>query len=86
MVGRGKDRDGNVRFMASHYLYEPEFCHPASGSEGTSREECSGCPLSVLSTEPTLASLEALNDWLELRKEIWQQTPHRTMHGTIADL
>lgn len=32
-IGRGKERDVNVRFMAmaSHYLYEPEFCNPASG-------------------------------------------------------
>jgi hypothetical protein len=34
-VGRGKERDVNVRFMAmaSHYLFEPEFCNPASGWE-----------------------------------------------------
>jgi len=32
-VGRGKKRDVNVRFlaMASHYVFEPEFCNPASG-------------------------------------------------------
>src|SRR5690606_29106637 len=32
-IGRGKERDVNVRFqaMASHYLFEPEFCNPASG-------------------------------------------------------
>jgi transposase len=34
-VGRGKERDVNARFlaMASHYLFEPEFCNPASGWE-----------------------------------------------------
>ena len=31
----GRDDAGNVRFlaMASHYVFEPEFCNPASGSE-----------------------------------------------------
>jgi hypothetical protein len=34
-VGRGKERDVNVRCtaMVSHYLFEPEFCNPASGWE-----------------------------------------------------
>ena len=34
-VGRGKERDVNARFlaMASHYLFELEFCNPASGWE-----------------------------------------------------
>jgi transposase len=34
-VGRGKERDVNARFlsMASHFLFEPEFCNPASGWE-----------------------------------------------------
>jgi transposase len=34
-VGRGKERSVNLRFqaMTNHYLFEPEFCNPASGSE-----------------------------------------------------
>src|SRR3954451_14594803 len=34
-VGRGKERSVNLRFqtMTSHYLFEPEFCNPASGWE-----------------------------------------------------
>lgn len=30
-IGSCEERDVNVRFMAmaSHYLYEPEFCNPA---------------------------------------------------------
>lgn len=34
-VGKGKARDVNPRFqaMASHYLFEPEFCNPAAGWE-----------------------------------------------------
>ncbi len=34
-IGRGKARTVNSRFqaMASHYLFEPEFCNPAAGWE-----------------------------------------------------
>ena len=34
-VGRGKVREVNARFraMASHFLFEPEFCNPAAGWE-----------------------------------------------------
>ena len=34
-IGRGKERQVNARFsaMASHYLFETEFCNPASGWE-----------------------------------------------------
>lgn len=34
-VGRGKERDVNVRFLAmvTRYLLEPEFCNPTSGWE-----------------------------------------------------
>lgn len=34
-VGKGKQRDVNARFkaMASHYVFEPEFCNPAAGWE-----------------------------------------------------
>src|SRR3546814_1720617 len=34
-IGAGKVRQVNARFaaMASHYLFEPEFCNPASGWE-----------------------------------------------------
>jgi transposase len=34
-VGRGKERQVNARFsaMVSHFLFEAEFCNPASGSK-----------------------------------------------------
>lgn len=36
---------------------------------------------------PRFPSLEALNDWLELRcKEFWHKTSHGKMRGTIADI
>lgn len=33
LVGRGKARQINIRFlaMANHYVFEPEFCNPAAG-------------------------------------------------------
>lgn len=58
-VGRGKERQVNIRFlaMANHYVFEPEFCNPAAGwgepswrhrfkpdGERTGREERSGLP------------------------------------------
>ena len=57
-VGRGKERQINMRFLAmtNHYVYEPEFCNPAAGwdraivrhwsednGEGPGREERPGC-------------------------------------------
>ena len=53
-VGRGKERQVNIRFsaMVSHYLFEPEFCNPASGWEkGQSREERPGCPSPALAAD-----------------------------------
>jgi transposase len=89
-IGRGKERDVNIRFMAmaSHYLYEPEFCNPASGWEkGQVEKNVQDARHRFFQPVPRFPSLEALNDWLELRcKEIWQQTAHGKMHGTIADL
>ncbi|MBB3452627.1 transposase [Rhizobium sp. BK313] len=42
--------------MASHYVIEPEFLQSCVRlEEGTSREECSGCPSSFLSTDRTLS-------------------------------
>lgn len=89
-VGRGKERDVNVRFMAmaSHYLYEPEFCNPASGWEkGQVEKNVQDARHRLWQPMPRFPSLEALNDWLELRcKEFWHKTPHGKMRGTIADI
>jgi transposase len=89
-IGCGKERDVNIRFMAmaSHYLYEPEFCNPASGWEkGQVEKNVQDARHRFFQPVPRFPSLEALNDWLELRcKEIWQQTAHGKMRGTIADL
>jgi hypothetical protein len=35
---------------------------------------------------PSFPSLAALNDWLEMRcRELWEQTPHGSHPGAIAD-
>ena len=89
-VGRGKERDINARFlaMASHYLFELEFCNPASGWEkGQVEKNVQDARHRIWQPTPRFPSLAALNDWLEARcKEFWAQTPHGKMQGTIADL
>jgi hypothetical protein len=89
-VGRAKERDINTRFlaMASHYLFELEFCNPASGWEkGQVEKNVQDARHRLWQPTPRFPSLAALNDWLESRcKEYWAQTPHGKMQGTIADL
>jgi transposase len=89
-VGRGKERDVNARFlaMASHYLFELEFCNPASGWEkGQVEKNVQDTRHRLWQPTPRFPSLDALNDWLEARcKEYWAQTPHGRMQGSIADL
>lgn len=89
-VGRGKERDINARFlaMASHYLFELEFCNPASGWEkGQVEKNVQDARHRLWQPTPRFPSLAALNDWLESRcKRFWAQTPHGKMQGTIADL
>lgn len=89
-AGRGKDRDVNARFlsMASHFLFEPEFCNPASGWEkGQVEKNVQDARHRLFQPIPRFPSLQALNDWLEQRcKELWAQTAHGRMCGTIADV
>jgi len=89
-VGRGKERDINARFlaMASHYLFEPEFCNPASGWEkGQVEKNVQDARHRLWQPIPRFPTLEALNNWLESRcRELWAQTAHGKMGGTIADL
>ncbi|MBA8862457.1 transposase [Ochrobactrum anthropi] len=88
-VGRGKERDVNIRFqaMASHYLFEPEFCNPASGWEkGQVEKNVQDARHRLWQPIPRFPSLNALNDWLEERcRAFWSMTPHGKVRGTIAD-
>ncbi len=79
-IGQGKARVFNRRFLslASHYLFAPEACTPASGWEKGQVENQVGNLREWLFVPrlkfPTLA---ALNDWLEQRcTEIAQERSH----------
>ena len=89
-VGRGKQRQVNIRFsaMVSHFLFEAEFCNPASGWEkGQIEKNVQDARHRLWQPMPNLPSLEALNDWLERRcRELWALTPHGAQPGTIADV
>jgi len=88
-VGRGKDRQVNARFLAmtSHYLFDTEFCNPASGWEkGQIEKNVQDSRHRLWQPMPNFPSLNALNDWLEQRcQEFWRQTPHGLQRGTIED-
>jgi len=89
-VGRGKDRQVNIRFsaMVSHFLFEAEFCNPASGWEkGQIEKNVQDARHRLWQPMPNVPSLEALNDWLETRcRELWSLTPHGVQSGTVADV
>jgi hypothetical protein len=80
IIGHGKERTVNKRFlaMASHYLFESDFCNPAAGWEKGQVEK------SVLDARPRLFhdapnfdSLADLNSWLEQRCfALWKEIVH----------
>ena len=79
-VGRGKDRTVNARFltMVSHYLFEAEFCNPATGWEkGQVEKNMQDARHQLWQPAPQIETLDALNLWLEARcKALWQDIPH----------
>lgn len=89
-IGAGKARQVNARFaaMASHYLFEPEFCNPASGWEkGQVEKNVQDARRRLWQQMPAFPDLAALNAWLEERcLEQWSQVQHGTLPGTIADV
>jgi transposase len=89
-VGRGKNRQVNARFaaMVSHFLFEAEFCNPASGWEkGQIEKNVQDARHRLWQPMPHFPSLDALNDWLETRcRELWALTPHGSQAGTVADV
>jgi transposase len=89
-VGRGKDRQVNARFsaMVSHYLFDAEFCNPASGWEkGQVEKNVQDARHRLWQPMPLCADLGALNAWLEQRCiELWGQIPHGGLPGTVADV
>ena len=101
-VGRGKERQINLRFLAmtNHYVYEPEFCNPAAGwgkplvrhwfkpnGGGQVEKNVRDSRHQMLQGMPEFPDLAALNAWLEERcLELWRQTPHGKLPGTIANV
>ncbi len=87
-VGAGKARDINQRFaaMASHYLFEPEFCNPASGWEkGQVEKNVRDARHRLWQQAPRFATLDELNDWLEQRcQALWREIAHASLPGTVA--
>ena len=88
-VGRGKQRQVNARFsaMVSHFMFEAEFCNPASGWEkGQIEKNVQDARHRLWQPMPNVPSLAALNDWLERRcRELWTQIPHGVRPGALAD-
>ena len=89
-IGRGKERQVNARFsaMVSHFLFEAEFCNPASGWEkGQIEKNVQDARHRLWQPMPDFPSLAALNDWLETRcRELWAQTLHGSQPGAIVDV
>jgi transposase len=89
-IGSGKSRQVNARFaaMASHYLFEPEFCNPASGWEkGQIEKNVQDARRRLWQPLPSFPDLGALNTWLEeCCIAQWQDIHHGTLPGTIAEV
>jgi len=89
-IGAGKARQVNARFaaMASHYLFEPEFCNPASGWEkGQVEKNVQDARRRLWQPLPSFPDIDALNAWLEQRCiEQWDQIQHGGLPGTVADV
>ena len=89
-VRRGKERDVNARFsaMVSHYLFEAEFCNPASGWEkGQVEKNVRDARHRMWQPVPAFPTLAELNEWLENRcKSLWHEIVHGKLPGTVADV
>ena len=90
-VRSGKARDVNARFaaMVSHYLYEAEFCSPASGWEkGQIEKNVQDSRHRLWHAAPAFESLAAVNRWLQERCiALWQELLHPQQAGrTVAEV
>ena len=89
-IGSGKARQVNARFaaMVSHYLFEAEFCNPASGWEkGQVEKNVQDARHRLWQPMPSFPDLAALNAWLEVQCIAqWPQIQHGVLPGTIADV
>ena len=92
-VRAGKSRKVNTRFsaMASHYLFDPDFCNVASGWEKGIVEKNVQDRRRELwqeAIEQRFPNLEALNHWLLVQcRASWERAPHPEHPGlTISDV
>jgi transposase len=90
-VRRGKQRDVNIRFaaMVSHYLFDAEFCNPASGWEkGQIEKNVQDARHRIWNKLPVFGNLAELNDWLHQRcLSLWNELPHPAQTGrSIAEV
>ena len=90
-VKRGKERDVNIRFaaMVSHYLFDAEFCNPASGWEkGQIEKNVQDSRHRIWNQLPEFGSLEELNEWLQRRcLLLWSEIKHpEQKERNIADV
>ncbi|MGC2238125.1 MAG: IS21 family transposase [Pyrinomonadaceae bacterium] len=89
-IGTGKTRQVNARFaaLASHYLFEPEFCNPASGWEkGQVEKNVQDARRRLWQPLPNFPDLASLNAWLEERCIAqWGQIIHGGLPGSVADV
>ena len=89
-IGKGKQRDINARFkaMASHYVFEPDFCNRAAGWEkGQIEKNVQDSRRRVWQVIPEFENLDDLNQWLEDRCiALWEEIQHPEIPSTIADV
>jgi transposase len=90
-VGRGKQRQVNVRFraMVSHFLYESDFCNAAAGWEkGQVEKNVRDARHRIWQDAPGFRDLAALNAWLEQRcQDLWHEIQHPEQSDrTVADV
>lgn len=92
-VGRGKQRTVNARFdaMASHYLFEPEFCNVASGWEkGIVEKNVQDRRRQIWreAMETRWSDLDTLNEWLAKQcLMVWAESKHPDWPElTVAEL
>lgn len=89
-VMNGKERQFNRRFLAlaSHYLFEPVACTPASGWEkGQVENQVGNIRAWLFTPTPKFADLATLNTWLESRCRELANRPHPTLkEHTVAEV
>lgn len=86
----GKERQINQRFMAmaSHYVFDPDFCNRAAGWEkGQVEKNVQDSRNQLWHSMPEFADLASLNAWLEENCiRLWRDTAHGSQPGSIADV